>query len=168
MEAPKLKIAGTYIVWDNKLLIHKRAETGSEASWHKFAAPGGKVDQGEGFLEAALRELKEEAGLTLSSGGWKILQKIKGEKADSVMYMRTLKEKPVVKGPQDKGSKKAIDSSFTFESVKGEGAGGGYYWADIKSLLSFLRKSENEKYKNPYFVDNVKLLVKKTQTRKAK
>ena len=166
MDEPKIKIAGTYIIWDNKLLIHKRAETGSEASWHTFAAPGGKVDEGEGFLEAALRELKEEAGLILTSGGWKILKKIKGEKADSVMYVRTLKEKPVVKGPQDKSSKKGIDSSFTFEGVKGEYAGGGYYWADIKSLLNFLRKSENKKFKNPYFVENVKLLLKKNQTRK--
>jgi ADP-ribose pyrophosphatase YjhB (NUDIX family) len=167
---PKLKIAGTYIVWEDKVLIHKRAETGSEASWHKFAAPGGKVDGDESFIQAAVRELNEEAGLELSKYGWKVLNKIQGEKADSVMYMRLLKEKPIVKGPQDAGSKKAIDSKFVFlaKGVKGEDAGGGYYWAELSNLISFLRKSENKKYNNPYFLDNLLLLKTKLkkQTRK--
>ena len=166
----RLKIAGTYILWEGKLLIHKRAETGSEASWHKFAAPGGKVDPGESFKEAALRELKEEAGLTLSTGGWKILNKIKGEKAESVMYMRTLKEEPVVKGPQDAGSKKAVDTSFNFNKhgVKGIEADGGYFWAELPSLITFLQNPKNKKYNNPYFLDNLILLKKKlrSQTRK--
>ena len=159
----KLKIAGTYILWENKVLIHKRAETGSEASWHKFAAPGGKLEEGENFLEAALRELEEEAGLTLGKGGWKVLNKVKNDKAESVMYMRLLKEKPIVKGPQDAGSKKAVDSLFDFakKGVKGEEAGGGYYWADLGTLISFLQKPTNKKYSNPYFVDNLVLLRKK-------
>jgi ADP-ribose pyrophosphatase YjhB (NUDIX family) len=168
----KLKIAGTYILWEGKLLIHKRAETGSEASWHKFAAPGGKVDPGESFIKTAVRELKEEAGLTLSTGGWKILNKIKGEKADSVMYMRTLKEEPIVKGPQDAGSKKAVDTSFDFnkKGVKGITAGNntGYFWAELPSLITFLQNPKNKKYNNPYFLDNLILLKKKlrNQTRK--
>jgi hypothetical protein len=79
------------------------------------------------------------------------------------MYMRVLKEKPVVKGPQDTGSKKAIDSKFDFlaAGVKGEDAGGGYYWAELSSLIPFLRKPINKKYNNPYFLDNLLLLKNK-------
>jgi len=165
----KIQIAGTYIVWNHKLLIHKRNETGSEASWHKFAAPGGKVEGDETFLDAALRELKEESGLTLTKRGFTVLKKIKSDAADSVMYIRTLSKKPVVKGPQDEDSKKAVDMKFTFDDIGGEVAGPGYYWANIDSLIKFL--DVHEKYKNPYFYENlllVKKAVKRKFTRKAK
>ena len=79
--------------------------------------------------------------------------------------MRLLKEKPIVKGPQDAGSKKAIDSAFDFnkKGVKGEDAGNesGYFWADLGTLISFLQKPANKKYCNPYFLDNLILLRRK-------
>ena len=154
----KISIAGTYIVWKNKLLIHKRNTTGSEASWNKLAAPGGKLEKGEDFLTAAIRELQEESGLVLTKRGFKVLNTIQSDAADSIMYIRNLSKKPVVGGPQDSGSKKAIDMKFTFDSIEGESAGPGYYWADIESLLGFLDK--NKEYNNPYFYKNIVLVQK--------
>lgn len=54
----------TYIVHDGKVLMHKRAET--KAKWPGFwIGPGGHIDEGEDALTAAIREIKEETGVTL-------------------------------------------------------------------------------------------------------
>lgn len=53
------KFAATVlIIKDGKVLAVSRKDN------HKdFGLPGGKLDKGESFLEAAIRELKEETGL---------------------------------------------------------------------------------------------------------
>jgi 8-oxo-dGTP pyrophosphatase MutT (NUDIX family) len=154
----KMKIAGTYIVWGNKVLIHKRGKPANTKTVHGFGAPGGKVESGEDFLTAALRELKEEAGLTLSKSGFKVLNKIKSE-ADSVMYMRILAQKPLVSGPIEK-CRYEVDMDFDFSRVKGESAGpdSGHYWADINDLVKFLDK--NPEFSHTFFYDNIILLRK--------
>ena len=161
----KMKIAGTYIVWDNKVLIHKRGKPANTKTVHGFGAPGGKVDPGEDFLTAALRELKEESGLTLSKSGFKVLNKIKSE-ADSVMYMRVLAKKPVVAGPIEK-CRYEVDMDFDFSRVKGESAGpdSGHYWADINDLVKFLDK--NPEFSHKFFYDNI-ILVKKALRSKSR
>lgn len=50
---------------DNKILILKRS-TGSKTNPGKWELPGGKVDQGESFDQALIREVKEETGLKIS------------------------------------------------------------------------------------------------------
>ena len=157
----KLKIAGIYVVWNKKVLIHKRSSSaGSEASWNKFASPGGKVDPDDkgSFRKAALRELKEETGLIAKPSNLRVLFKESSTGADSVMYYIKYVEKPTIKGP-DAASKKSFDMDFDFaKKIKGEVAGAGYFWADLGSILTFL--NENPKYKNPYFVKNIKKLKK--------
>jgi len=161
----KMKIAGTYIVWDNKLLIHKRGKLSNKHTVHTFGAPGGKVDPGEDFLTAAIRELEEEAGLKLSKSGFKVLNKVSNERAESVMYMRVLAKKPLVAGPI-KTFADEVDMSFDFSSIKGESAGpeSGHYWADINALFKFLDK--NPEFSNPFLYDNMVLLRKALRSKR--
>ncbi len=56
--------AGVAIIYDNKiLLVHP-----TNSTWRKGTCgiPKGKVDNGENIVEAALRELEEETGISLS------------------------------------------------------------------------------------------------------
>jgi 8-oxo-dGTP pyrophosphatase MutT (NUDIX family) len=158
----KMKIAGTYIVWDNKLLIHKRGKVCNKHTVHTFGAPGGKVDPGEDFLTAAIRELEEEAGLKLSKSGFKVLNKVSNERAESVMYMRVLAKKPLVAGPLHEKFADEVDMSFDFDAqgLRGESAGpeSGHYWADVNALSKFLDK--NPEFSNPFLHDNLVLVRK--------
>lgn len=53
-----------YIVHDGKVLMHKRAK--DKKKWPGFwIGPGGHVDAGEDVLLTAIREVKEETGVTL-------------------------------------------------------------------------------------------------------
>lgn len=56
----------TYIVRDGKVLMHKRAEN-KEKFPGFWIGPGGHVDEGEDVLSAAIREIKEETGVTVES-----------------------------------------------------------------------------------------------------
>jgi 8-oxo-dGTP diphosphatase len=53
-----------YIVFQDQVLMHKRAETKSKFPGF-WIGPGGHVDEGEDVLSAAIREIKEETGVTL-------------------------------------------------------------------------------------------------------
>lgn len=61
----KIQIAcETYIVHDGKVLMHKRSET-KEKFPGFWVGPGGKIDEAEDVLSAAIREVKEETGVSL-------------------------------------------------------------------------------------------------------
>ena len=51
---------GAVVLWDNKILLVKRGNEPYRGYW---AVPGGVQEVGETLEEAALRELKEEAGI---------------------------------------------------------------------------------------------------------
>ena len=66
MEKERHKIVpASYLVLirDNKILLQRRFNTGYEDGKYSFVA--GHVDKGETFTEAIIREVKEEAGITL-------------------------------------------------------------------------------------------------------
>ena len=52
----KITLAGCVILKNNAILLLNRSKTG----WYEL--PGGKVDEGEGSEDAAIREVKEELG----------------------------------------------------------------------------------------------------------
>ena len=46
----------------NKILLQNRAKK----DWQGYALPGGHVEPGESFVDAVIREMKEETGLTFT------------------------------------------------------------------------------------------------------
>lgn len=47
---------------NNKVLVQERGK-----SWKGIAFPGGKIEQGEGMTNSAIREINEETGLTVKN-----------------------------------------------------------------------------------------------------
>ena len=45
----------------NKILLQNRAKK----DWQGYALPGGHVEPGESFVDAVIREMEEETGLTI-------------------------------------------------------------------------------------------------------
>ncbi len=61
---PDVEAAGSFIEYDNKILLLKRApEKKGGGTW---GLPAGKVEPGESVLEAAKRELFEETGIEVA------------------------------------------------------------------------------------------------------
>lgn len=58
-------VAETYISHDGKILMQKRSNSSKRFPGF-WAGPGGHVDEGEDVLTAAIREVKEEAGVEIS------------------------------------------------------------------------------------------------------
>jgi 8-oxo-dGTP diphosphatase len=56
----------TYILQNGKVLMHKRAEDKKKFPGF-WIGPGGHVDEGEDVLTTAIREIKEETGVTVES-----------------------------------------------------------------------------------------------------
>ena len=47
---------------DDKILLQNRVKT----DWRGYCFPGGHVEPGESVVDSAIREIKEETGLTVS------------------------------------------------------------------------------------------------------
>lgn len=48
---------------ENKILLQNRIKN----DWKGYTLPGGHVEKGESFIDAVIREMKEETGLTISN-----------------------------------------------------------------------------------------------------
>lgn len=62
--AQPIFVAEVYIMHDDKLLMFKRSETKKKFPGF-WSLPGGHIDEGEDPLAAAIREVKEETGVTI-------------------------------------------------------------------------------------------------------
>jgi ADP-ribose pyrophosphatase len=62
-KAPQVAV-GAIVVYDGKILLIKRTKAPHKDLW---AIPGGSVELGETLQEAAEREIREEAGLTIKA-----------------------------------------------------------------------------------------------------
>ena len=47
----------------DRLLLQNRIKK----DWHGYALPGGHVERGESFVDAVIREMKEETGLEITN-----------------------------------------------------------------------------------------------------
>lgn len=47
----------------DKILLQNRVNN----DWHGYALPGGHVESGESFVDAVIREMKEETGLDIKN-----------------------------------------------------------------------------------------------------
>lgn len=62
--AQPIFVAEVYIIHDGKLLMFKRSETKKKFPGF-WSLPGGHIDEGEDPLSAAIREVKEETGVSI-------------------------------------------------------------------------------------------------------
>jgi len=77
------------LIRDNKILLQRRFNTGYEDG--KYSLVAGHVDKGETFTEAIIREVKEEAGITLQAEDLSVVhvmnRNIKGNERIDVFFV---------------------------------------------------------------------------------
>ena len=116
---------------DGNVLVLDRRKT----DWPGLTFPGGKVEPGESFAASAIREIKEETGLSVSSvipcGTVHWADRKTGHRYIEFLY-------------------KAI--SFTGEPIRGTEEG-EIFWMDPEMLRSSPRLSPNFEHYLPLFLD---------------
>ena len=95
----KIKQAACVLIENNKgniLLVTRRNST-------KVGLPGGKVDEGEDFLSAAVRETFEETGIKLNPFNLKLVfvEVCKGEVDYETVCFRTQYDGPLLEGQEE-------------------------------------------------------------------
>lgn len=113
----KKQTTGVYLLKNDKILFLVRKKTND--TFHKqgmYLPIGGHVELGEGLVEAAIREVKEESGITVHSVDLK-----------GIVYIRS----------QNTGDYDMIMSVFTSSDFTGEpitGTEGSFAWIPIDKL----------------------------------
>src|SRR5690242_2419540 len=89
----KKQTTGVYLIKDNKLLFLVRKKKNDQMHQQGIYLPiGGHVELGEGIEESAIREVKEEAGITVHSVNLKGILYIRSQNTgayDQVMFLFT-------------------------------------------------------------------------------
>lgn len=115
---------------NNKVLVQDRIK-----SWKGINFPGGHVEDGEGLVDAAIREVKEETGLTVDN----------------------LKACGVVHWYNDKTKERYFVFNFKTDIFSGELIGeteeGKVFWVDIDDL-PYLNFADGFKDRLPMFLED--------------
>ena len=123
----KKQAVGVYLIKDNKMLFLVRKKEND--TFHKqgmYLPMGGKVELGEGIEEAAIREVKEESGITVHS-----------VTLNGILYIRSQNT-----GEYDLIIFNFVSSDFTGEPVTGNE--GSFAWIE-KDNLDEARLYEGDK-----------------------
>lgn len=115
---------------NNKVLVQDRVK-----SWKGINFPGGHVEDGEGLIEAAIREVKEETGLTVNN----------------------LKPCDIIHWYNDKTHERYLVFSFKTDSFSGElipeTEEGKVFWVHINDLEQ-LHFADGFKERLPMFIND--------------
>lgn len=65
MDRPIRKAVRCYLIKDNKIVVTKYKEGNKKAGYYEI--PGGKIETGEMPEQTAIREMKEETGITIEN-----------------------------------------------------------------------------------------------------
>ena len=65
MDKPIRKAVRCYLIKDNKVVVTKYKESNKKAGYYEI--PGGKIEAGETPEQTAIREMKEETGITIEN-----------------------------------------------------------------------------------------------------
>ena len=128
--------AGMYVVYNDMLLVHKRA-----ARLGGFlSCPGGSITPPETPAAAAAREAMEEAGVQVLSKPNEFYMSPDGKFVGYVDYVAT---QPAVLGP-NAYSLSEVDMGYDFQDVPGAEVvpGTGHAWVPLKPLFTFLQKGK--------------------------
>jgi ADP-ribose pyrophosphatase YjhB (NUDIX family) len=163
-DLPEFKVGSivtTYIKVKDKLLIHRRAKGSNEEL--TLSTPSGFVDASDGsYIEAAVREVKEESGLELQDVELMPLRVTQIDGKYMVAFYVERDALPDVPGPQPEFAKE-LDMKYDFAGISGQkaeaasGSVSGHFLADIAELPKWLRT--NKEFKNRMFYDNLVALM---------
>jgi len=98
------KNAGIFLIYQGKTLLLKLSYSDK-----KWATPGGKVDKGEGALEAALREMQEETGIEIKIAKLKTLRTDVYKPTNTKLFVMEVTEEPIVKISDEHTAWKMVD-----------------------------------------------------------
>jgi 8-oxo-dGTP pyrophosphatase MutT (NUDIX family) len=103
-----------YVIKDDKVLLFKRSETASKFPGY-WIGPGGHVDSNDDAVTAAIREMKEEAGVEIELNEIKLKGIAlphhidRGEVWVSFIFLATISENQIEKSEDIEGKAKWID-----------------------------------------------------------
>jgi 8-oxo-dGTP pyrophosphatase MutT (NUDIX family) len=134
--APQVEAAGCYCECQNKLLFLKRAEGRPEPK--TWCIPGGKLEKGENFLDAVVREVHEEIGVLIPRDQFEPIAKLYVRKpySDHVFYIfrATLHDLPTIKLTEDEHEDSVwvtIDEALELQLIPGGKEALSYYCQHI-------------------------------------
>jgi len=142
---------GMYVVYDGKLLVHKRsARLGGFLS-----GPGGSIVPPETPVEAAVREAKEEAGVRVADP----TELYASPDGKFVGYVYKATTPLPVLGP-NAYSLSELDMTYDFKDVPGAEVvpGSGHAWVPLKDLYTFIVQGPTVQAQQYFIASVLKLL----------